>query len=67
MNDVDLADYMMLSPLTMLIYDLDVKGLWSHDRFSKYVWGYGALHVHCTGRLRLGARVRSYKVLCEVK
>ena len=39
----------------------------SLDRFTKYVWGYGASHVHCTSRLRLRLCVRSYNGLSELK
>ena len=75
MHDVDLFNYMVKVLLeineVVLSYYVDIwfgcNVLWSHDRFTKYVWGYGALHLHCTSRLRLGAWVRSYKVQCEVK
>ena len=30
------------------------EGLWSHDRFTKYVLGYGAPYILCTSRVRLG-------------
>ena len=34
-------------------------GLFSLYEFTKYVRGYGTLHVHCTSRHRLGLWVRS--------
>ena len=75
MHDVDLVDYMMKVMLdineVVSSYYVDIwlgyKGLWSHDRFTKYVWGYGVLHVNCTSKVRLGVWVMFYKVLCEVK
>ena len=53
MYDVDFVDYMrkVLLNINKVVssYYVDIlrgcKGLWSHDRFTKYVWGYGALHV----------------------
>ena len=54
MHDVYLIDSMMKVLLDInelvLSYYIDVwilcKGLWPHDRFTKYVSGYGALHVY---------------------
>ena len=75
MHDVDLVDYMMkvLLDINEVVssYYVDMwlgyKGLRSHDKFTKYMCGYGDINVHWTSRLRLGAWVRSYKVLREVK
>ena len=61
MHDVDLLDYMMKVLLDMneLIASqyVDIyircKVLWSLDRFTKYVLGYGDSLVHFTGRHRL--------------
>ncbi len=45
MHYVSLDDYMMNVG--------DLNDLWSNDRPTKYVGGYGASLVHCTGRFRL--------------
>ena len=75
MHDVNLVDHMIkvlldinevVSSYYVYIW-LGCKGLWFHDRFTMYVWGYGALYVNFTRILRLGAWVRSYKVLRDVK
>ena len=34
--------------------------LWYHDRITKYLWGYGDLHLHCTSWLRLTLWVKCY-------
>ena len=39
----------------------------SHEGFIKYVWDYGASHVHWTSRLRLGSWTSSYNDGCEKK
>ena len=41
--------------------------LWSLYELTKYVWGYGTLHVNFTSRLRLGFWVTFYNGLREVK
>ena len=38
-------------------------GLFSYDRFTKYVLGYGDSHMHCTSRPRIGLWVRAYRPL----
>ena len=53
---------MKLSSLTMLMYELYVKAC-ALMIVTKYVWGYGASHIHYTSRLRVGLWVRDYNAL----